>query len=65
MTQRSLTALAAFGLLALVFVIALNAGNDRSGSLVNARSGEPLTLEAVQSDVEWHRETARKLRDLR
>jgi len=36
----------------------------RGDSLVNANTGETLTLEAVQKDVEWHRETARKLRAL-
>jgi hypothetical protein len=65
MTQRTLTALAAFGLLALVFVIALNTGDRGGSSLVNANTGEPLTLEAVQADIEWHRETARKLREHR
>lgn len=56
-----------------MFVIGLNAGDGAlsgllpggSGSLVNARTGEPLTLEAIQADVEWHRETARKLREHR
>jgi hypothetical protein len=65
MTQRSLVVLAAFGLLALVFAIALNTGDRGSRSLVNANTGEPLTLEAIQADIEWHRETARKLRERR
>jgi hypothetical protein len=32
--------------------------------LFNARTGEPLTLDAVVQDLAWHRETARKLQRL-
>ena len=36
----------------------------RLRSLVGLLSGAPLTLEIVQKDVVWHRETARELREL-
>jgi len=71
---RTFAALSVFGLLALVFAIGLNiSGSAVSGLLpgkvdfqpmVNYRSGEPLTLEMVQKDIQWHRETAQRLRDL-
>ena len=67
-------ALAVFGLLALVFMLGLNSGGHALSGLlpggadfqpmVHARTGQPLTLEIVQKDVIWHRETARKLRAL-
>ena len=31
-------------------------------SLINQRNGNVITLEMVQRDIEWHRETARMLR---
>jgi len=68
---RTSTALAAFGLLALVFAIGLHSGNsavsgllpgEPGGSpLVNAGNGQPITLEMVQRDIDWRRETARLL----
>ena len=71
---RTCAALSIFGLLALVFAIGLNSGNSvMSGLLpgpaafqpmVSVQSGQPLTLELVQKDVLWHRDTARKLREL-
>jgi hypothetical protein len=62
---RLYAALSVFGLLALGLVIGLNLGSPAdSGTMTHARSGEPLTLEAVQKDVVWHRDTARKLREL-
>jgi hypothetical protein len=69
---RTSTALAAFGLLALVFAIGLHSGNSAVSGLlpgepdgtplVNAGNGQAITLEMVQRDIEWHRETARMLR---
>lgn len=69
---RTSTALAAFGLLALVFAIGLHSGNsavsrllpgDLDGSpLLHAGNGQAITLEMVQRDIEWHRQTARMLR---
>jgi hypothetical protein len=71
---RTCATLSVFGLLALVFVMALNSGGRTVSSLlpgtaafepmVNPRTGQPLTLEIVQKDVVWHRETARELREL-
>lgn len=70
---RTCAMLSVFGLLALVFVMALNNGGRSVSSLlpstvtfepmVNSRTGGPLTLESIQKDVVWHRETARKLRE--
>jgi hypothetical protein len=68
---RTSTALAAFGLLALVFAIGLHSGNSTvsglpgepdSSPLISAQNGQAITLEMVQRDIEWHRETARMLR---
>lgn len=71
---RTCATLSVLGLLALVFVMALNSGGRPVSSLqpgsavfeamMNPRTGEPLTLEAVRRDVDWHRETANKLREL-
>jgi hypothetical protein len=71
---RACATLSVLGLLALVFVIALNSGGRTVSSLQpgtaafdpmkNPRTGQPLTLEIVQKDVVWHRETARGLREL-
>lgn len=71
---RTCATLSVFGLLALVFIMALNSGGSTVSSLlpgsaafepmVNARTGAPLTLEIVQKDVVWHRETARGLQEL-
>jgi hypothetical protein len=68
---RTSTALAAFGLLALVFAIGLHSGNSAvsgllpgepgSSPLVHAGSGQAITLEMVQRDIDWRRETARML----
>lgn len=70
---RTCATLSVFGLLALVFVMALNSGGRTVSSLLpraatfepmlNARTGEPVTLESVRKDVLWHRETARALRE--
>ncbi len=70
---RTIAALSALGALALVIAVSLSgegenfsdllAGGPQTESLVNPNTGEPVTLEAVQKDVEWHRETAQKLRD--
>jgi hypothetical protein len=32
--------------------------------MVHVKNGQPLTLEMVQKDVLWHRDTLRKLREL-
>lgn len=71
---RTAATLSVFGLLALVFGMALNSGGGTGFSLlpgsaafepmVNARTGAPVTLEVVQKDVLWHRDTTRKLREL-
>lgn len=71
---RTCATLSVFGLLALVFVMALNSGGRTVSSLLpgtaafepmtHPRTGQPLTLEIVQKDVLWHRETARELREL-
>lgn len=71
---RTCATLSVIGLLALVFVMALNSGVGPASSLLpgtaafdpmmSSRTGEPLTLEIVQKDVVWHRETARQLREL-
>lgn len=34
-------------------------------SLTNKDTGEPITLEAVQNEAEWRKETAEKLRDVK
>lgn len=70
---RGVAVLSALGLLALVITASLNTdGNGLAGlfrssgePLVDAGTGEPLTLETVQREAEWRRETARKLRDLK
>jgi hypothetical protein len=71
---RACATLSVLGLLALVFVMALNSGGRTVSSLlpgtaafepmVIPRTGQPLTLEIVLKDVVWHRETARGLREL-
>lgn len=70
---RTVAIVSALGLLALVITAGLNtdsnglAGLFRSSGepMVDSRTGEPLTLETVQREVDWRRETARKLRDLK
>jgi len=72
--MRSYAALSALGLLALVLLASLNGGSnlvagllpnsDRYDVLVNTHNGQPVTLEMVQRDVQWHRDTVRKLREL-
>jgi hypothetical protein len=71
---RACATLSVVGLLALVFALALNSGSGPAISLLpgtaafdpmtSARTGQPLTLEIVQKEVVWHRETARALREL-
>jgi hypothetical protein len=71
---RTIAALGALGALALVLTVSLSGGDHalsrllgkgpHGETLVNANTGETLTLEAVRKDVEWHRDTARKLREL-
>lgn len=68
---RTSTALAAFGLLALVFAIGLNSGNSAVSGLlpgepvgepmVSAGNGQTITLDMVQRELDWRRETARML----
>ena len=70
---RTCATLSVFGLLALVFFMALNSGGRTVSSLlpstatfepmVNPRTGETLTLESDRKDVLWHRERARRLRE--
>lgn len=69
---RTIAAVSALSVLALVLAVSFSdSGNglsqlfgDKPRTLVNTRTGEVVTLESVQKDVEWHRETARKLRAL-
>jgi multidrug efflux pump subunit AcrB len=71
---RTFAALSVLGLLAVALLASLNGGgnvvagllpdSDRSEVMVNTNTGQPLTLEMVQRDVKWHRDTARKLREL-
>jgi multidrug efflux pump subunit AcrB len=65
---------ATLSVFALVLLASLNGGgnvvagllpdSNRSEVMVNTNTGQPLTLETVRRDVEWHRDTARKLREL-
>ncbi len=70
---RSYAAFFIFGLLTLVLVIGVYSRTTVSGQppgsesfepMVHAKNGQLLTLELVQKDVVWHRETLRKLREL-
>ena len=71
---RTCAALSVFGLLALVFILGLNAGGGPISGLlpghsdfkpmVSIKNGEPLTLEIVEKDIIWHRDTLRRLHDL-
>ncbi|MEQ8354524.1 MAG: hypothetical protein RH942_03230 [Kiloniellaceae bacterium] len=61
---RTIAAVSALGLLALVLMVTLIGGPEGPGALRNANTGEPITLEAVQRDLIWHRDTAEKLRQL-
>src|SRR3546814_11853336 len=71
---RTVALLSVFGLLALVFGMALNSGGGVGFSLLpgsvafepmlSARTGAPVTLEVVQKDVLWHRHTLHELREL-
>ena len=71
---RIFAALSVCALLAVALLTSLNGGgnavagllpdSDRSKVMVSTTTGQPLTLEMVQKDVEWHRDTARKLREL-
>jgi hypothetical protein len=70
----SYAALAILGLLALTVAFGLNGGSPAVSGLlpsagefepmVHVKNGQPLTLEVVQKDVVWHRDTLRKLREL-
>lgn len=71
---RSYAALFIFGLLTLVLVIGVYGsrttvsgqlpGSESFEPMVHAKNGQHLTLELVQKDVVWHRETLRRLREL-
>jgi len=76
---RTIAAIAALAVLALILAISLDREDsvvsgllgpeektpeETTGVLVNPNTGAPVTLEAVQKDVDWHRETAEKLRSL-
>lgn len=75
MKLRTYAALSVLGLLALVLLASLNGGsqlfagllpgNDDDGALKNTNTGQPVTVEMVQKDIEWHEDTARKLRELK
>src|SRR3546814_20941492 len=70
---RTVALLSVFGLLALVFGMALNSGGGVGFSLLpgsiayepmlSARTGASVTLEVVQKDVLRHRHTLHKLRE--
>ena len=72
---RALAAVSTLGLLALALLAGLGQSGSKlagwnepgaaEGPMIHARTGEPITLETVARDLEWHRETARKLRDLK
>lgn len=40
-------------------------GEPGAVSLTDKNTGEPITLEAVQKEAEWRKETAEKLRDVK
>ena len=71
---RTYAALSVFGLLALVFILGLNAGGSAISGLlpghsefkplVSIKNGEPLTLEIVEKEIIWRRDTLHRLRDL-
>ena len=71
---RATTALAALGLLALAFAIGLQSGNSAMSGLLSANpSGSPIisgsngrtiTLDMVQKELDWRRETAQMLRGM-
>jgi hypothetical protein len=73
--SRTVVALSALGLVALVLMVSLIPGSNgparlvspagSEGPMVHGRTGEIITLEAVTREAEWHRETAQKLRDLK
>ena len=58
-----LSALSAFALLAFIALVTDIFGPDAPEALTHRHSGEPITLESVKKDLEWHSETARKLRE--
>jgi hypothetical protein len=71
---RNYVTLSALGLFGLVLLVSLDGSGKLvagllpdSGAynvLVRPNNGQPVTLEMVQKDVQWHRDTARKLREL-
>jgi hypothetical protein len=71
---RKISAVLVLGALVLAFIASQGGGGPLVGifapasepqTLLNANTGEPVTLEAVQRDVDWHHETAKKLRESR
>ncbi|WP_420347456.1 hypothetical protein [Pelagibius sp.] len=42
----------------------ITGGEPESEALVNPNSGEAVTLEAIQNEAEWRKDTAEKLRNL-
>ena len=63
--SRNTAILSALGALALFLFIGLVTdlfGPGEPEVMINRYTGEPLTLEAVQKELEWRRETAGKLR---
>ncbi|MEO3430596.1 hypothetical protein AAFN88_17205 [Pelagibius sp. CAU 1746] len=70
---RAIATVSVLGVLAAVLALSFSdTGNGffqifggKPRTLVDATTGEPLTLESVQQGVEWRRETADKLRNLK
>jgi len=75
---RIVAVVSALGLLALGIMVSLNTGGEGLAGLfrtdgepmtdspmVESGTGKPITLETVQREVDWRRETAQKLRDLK
>ena len=66
--RRTTVILTALGLLALASGLAAAVAlreTPEPQTLLNANTGAPVTLEAAQKDADWHRETAKKLRESR
>jgi hypothetical protein len=66
--NRTAAILTALGLLAVTSglgaAVVWRDEAERAQPLLHAKTGQPLTLEAVVRDIAWHRETFRKLRRL-
>ncbi|WP_299400048.1 hypothetical protein [Pelagibius sp.] len=73
MTKR-IAVLGALGILAVLVAFSLSqegqrtlahiTGEPQSEALVNPNTGEAVTLEAIQNEAEWRKDTAEKLRNI-